>query len=640
MYLILFYIYNKLYDKIIQVYARAMDNVLKKVEASIELIDAISVYYKEFYQLLTDKKVAEELDEEIKTTVHSSREKLIKRIKAFESTAITQLSFDDTVTLVFQTYQLLREYENLINKIDSQLTDWNVFVRPDIITSDISQTRLTEISKKSSKLSLLLVNFKRRFEDYDLHLIKTLSDYILQKHSLPEINMAHIKFLQESFRKYPLSIDIYSVILQTIMDINRTLITPILQIIEDDKTFVLSDADYGYKLEEIKMKPVKNPAHRFFGLVPSDVCKPLKELFPDIYKSKPALSGKSPEEVFAAIAAKDNVSIVYMKKFTANPIEFSIWKLTRVEDAANYIVKGVSKYSGLSVQLIDRMKVINYIETPDKSDKWNLSEYLLIGNPDSNLFYIVDSFNAKTFRFLRPWVASGNNTIKVPRSYITGLLTYMNVIPGNNIDRLSIYNELQERDIYKNMFLRQPINIEELVADVQAEMDAPKLKQELSIMIAKKVKTPKNWYELGNLFHSSELIDEFADSLIKLYPTHFKDSLAMDKRVQFAFSETLSTFLVEINNVRRNFARALHERYIKTPKDIQQTIFRSVGNVDIFVTQLIRQALDDVITNKSNVYSSLLMKNKILSIELNDSDIDKTIGGGKHSGSIDDTINE
>ena len=613
-----------------------MDNVLKKVEASIELIDAISVYYKEFYQLLTDKKVAEELDEEIKTTIHSSREKLIKRIKAFESTAVTQLSFDEIVTLVFQTYQLLREYENLINKIDTQLTDWNVFVRPDIITSDISQTRLTDISKKSSKLSLLLVNFKRRFEDHDVHLVKTLSDYILQKHSLPDIQLTHIKFLQESFRKYPLSIDIYSVILQSVMDANRTLITPILQIIEDDKTFTLSDADYRYNLDEIKMKPMKNPAHRFFGLVPSSVCKPLNELFPEFSKSPV----KSPENMFEQIAAKENISIIYMKKFTANPIEFSIWKLTRVEDAAEYIVKGATKNSGLSSQLIDRMKIINYIETPEKSDKWNLSEYLLFGKPDANIFYILDSFNAKTFRFLRPWTASDNNANKVPRSYITGLLTYMDVIPGNKIDRLSIYNELQEREIYKNMFLRQPIDIEELVADVQAEMDAPKLKQELSIMIAKKVKTPKNWYELGNLLHSSELIDEFADSLIKLYPTHFKDSLAMDKRVQFAFSETLSTFLVEINNVRRNFGRALHERYVKTPKDMQQTAFRSAGNIDIFVTQLIRQALDDVITNKSNVYSSLLMKNKILSIELNDSDIDKTIVGGKHSGSIDDTINE
>lgn len=616
-----------------------MDNVLKKVEASVELIDAISVYYKEFYQLLTDKKIAQELDEEIKTTVHSSREKLIKRIKAFESTAVTQLNFDETVTLVFQTYQLLREYENLINKIDNQLTDWNVFVRPDIITSDISQTRLTEISKKSSKLNLLLVNFKRRFEEYDLHLIKTLSDYILQKHNLPDIQLPHIKFLQESFRKYPLAIDIYSVILQSVMDANRTLITPILQIIEDDKTFALSDADYKY-LDEVKIKPMKNPAHRFFGLVPSNVCKPLNELFPDIYKSDSSLSKKSPEEALKHIASKDNVTIIYMKKFTANPIEFSIWKLTRVEDAANYIVKGVTKNSGLSSQLIDRMKIINYIEAPDKSDKWNLSEYLLFGPPDGNIFYILDSFNAKTFRFLRPWIANDNNNNKIPRSYITGLLTYMDVIPGNKIDRLSIYNELQEREIYKNMFLRQPIDIEELVADVQAEMDAPKLKQELSTMIAKKVKTPKNWYELGNLLHSSELIDEFADSLIKLYPTHFKDSLAMDKRVQFAFSETLSTFLVEINNVRRSFGRALHERYVKTPKDVQQNAFRSAGNIDIFVTQLIRQALDDIITNKSNVYSSLLMKNKILSIELNDSDIDKTIGGGKHSGSIDDTINE
>ena len=593
-----------------------MDSTIKKVDASIELVDAISVYYEEFHKLLTDKRIAAELDEEIKNTMGSSREKLLKRLKAFESSAVDQLKFDEIVILVFQTYQLLREYENLINKIDEQLTDWNVFVRPDLITSNVSQTKLTDISRQSSKLSLLLVNFKRKFEDFDVNVIKNLCDYILNKIDVPNVQINQITYLRDIFRKYPLNIDIYSVLLQTIMDGNKSMITPILQLIESDKTFILGDVKSNYDAPEItKIKPVQNPSHRYFGLVPFDVFKPLNQLFPNSADS------------LESIAAKENIAIIYMKKFTAQPIEFSVWKLTRVEDSAAYIQADKSRNAGLSSQLIDRMKIINYIEPPEKANKWNLSEYVLYGNPESELFYIIDSFNNKTFRFLRPWTAP---SAKVPRSYINGLLTYMGIIKGNKNDRIAIYNELQESVIMEHVFLRQPIDVEELVADVQAEMDAPKLKQELATMLVKKIKIPKNWSELGSVVHNTELIDDFADGLIKLYPTHFKDSLALDKRVQFPFSETLSTFLVEINNVKRSFGRSLHEKYVKTPKDLQATAFRSKDNTHLFLAQIIRQALDDVITNKSNVYSSLLMKNKILTIELNESDVDKKVGG-RHS---------
>lgn len=596
-----------------------MNQVFEKVDASIELIDSISTYYDEFHKLLTDKRIAEKLDEEIKSVIHSSRDKLLKRLKAFESNAVNELSFEDISTLVFQTYQLLQEYETLISRIDKQLTDWNVFVRPDIITSDISHTKLTDISRQSTKLSLMLINFKRKYEDFDVEVVKNLSDYIIKKIDISSVTIDKIKFLQDLFRKYPLTIDVYSILLQTIMDENKNLITNILQIIEQDKSYILGDTKSTYT--ELKIRPVQNPSHRYFGLVPSNVCKPLDQLFPNFGK-------KSIEEDLTDIAAAENISIIYMRKFTAYPIEFSVWKLTRIEDAALYVQAEQNKNSGLSASVIERMKIINYIDPPEKQNRWNLSEYSLFGSNDSDIFYILDSFNNKTFRFLRPWIGVGN---KVPRSYINGLLTYMGIIKGNKRDRISIYNEAQENEIMNHIFLRQPIDVEELVSDVQADMDAPKLKQELVPIITKILKTPKNWAELGGIIHSVDIIDEFADGLIKLYPTHFKDNIALDKRVQFPFSETLSTFLAELNNVKKSFGRALHERYIKTTNDMKITAFKSKDNIQLFIVQLVKNALDDVITNKSNVYSSLLMKNKILTIELNESDIDKKVGGRVNS---------
>jgi hypothetical protein len=392
---------------------------------------------------------------------------------------------------------------------------------------------------------------------------------------------------------------------------------------------------------------------RAFGLVAADVSKPLDKLFVNYYGSdatddmkKIASSSKTPELFFANVAKKENCALIYIKKYTSNPIEFSIWKLLRLEDALPYIKESHQGQSvGLSSGAIERMKVINYIDQPEKSRRWCLSEYHVFGDfKTSEFFYIIDSLNGKTFRFIRPWTDNSIRSSRVPRTYLNGLLTFLNINYDVHLeeskkklyqkDRIAVYNEIQESVIMHNIFLKQPIDVEELMSDVQADMDAPKLKQEISITLSKFIMSQKltNWAEFGGSVHNVELLDLFADQLVVLYPKYFKDDLIEDNRVQFPFSETLSTFLVELNAVKKSFNRAMHDKFIKTTRDQKDLMFKSKDNTQIFVNKFIRDSLDEVITNKSNVYSSLLMKNKILTIELTENDVDKSVAGGVVSG--------
>ena len=645
-----------------------MDKLILKIDESVELINAISHYYEEFHKILTNKKIANEIDEQIHNIIKSSRDKLLKRMAAFESSAIHELDLTELTTLVFQTYQLIKEYENVIEKIITQLGEWNVFVRPDLIISEISQTKLSSLSKESNTIVSLLKNFNKKYENTDIDSLSVLSEYVIKKIDFSNFKFDILRSIQELFHKYPLSIDIYSIILQTIMDGNRSFITKILQLIEEDKSYILANYESTYSKENFKVKSVINPSLRYFGLIPTDVCKTIQVLFAnnnnhhqqnnqnnnqqnnqnnnqqnprndrsknknkinefnlDDYKSVQDVGNI--EDFLSNISKKENIAIIYIKKFVAHPMEFSIWKLTRVEDSIKYM-QGNTMNIGLSEKTIERLKILNYIEEPDKKNKWKLSDYQMFGNvKDAEFFYIIDSFNNKTFRFLKPWVDRPN---KIPRSYLLGFLTYLGIISGNKKDRISVYNEILETTIYENMLLKQPIDIEELVSDVQAEMDAPKLKQELVPIIAKAFVLPKNWNDLSIQIHNINVLDAFADGLIKLYPSYFKNANIDDSRCDFAFSETLSTFLVEIHNVKKMFGRNLHDKYIKTPKDVQYNVFKNKDNVEIFIKQIIKNALDEVLTNKSNVYSSLLMKNKILTIELNESDKDKStfISGGK-----------
>mgnify|MGYP001596317707 CR=1 FL=1 len=628
-----------------------MDKVILKVESSIELIEAVSHYYKEFEQLLTDKSQAKELTEKIHSTIRTTRDKLLKRLAAFKSQAINELNLIETTTLIFQTYQLIKEYDTLVESIIEQISEWNVFVRPDLITSDVSQTRLIGLSKESNMIVNLLTNFRRKYEEFDVSLVKVMTDYVLNKIKFvsnesaetppTSLRSSELKEIQGLFHKYQLAVDIYSVVLQTVMDQTKPLVTPILQMIEEDKSFILSDYESRYTTETYKIKLVQNPSLRSFGLIASDIAKPLDKLFESAETKNLISLSKSPEILFEKLAKQESCGVIYIKKVTAQPIEFSIWKLIRTEDAAQYIKESHSgKGVGLSKGLVERMKVINYIDPPEKSKKWALNEYHVFGDYKSvETFYVLDSFNGKTFRFIRPWIDNSIKSSRIPRSYLNGLLTFLNIgynvhfdeiKSRNNKDRIAIYNEIQESIILHNVFIKQPVDVEGLMADVQADMDAPRLKQEITMILSKFITSQKlsNWFEFGAAIHNVELLDLFADQLVNLYPTYFKDELIDDSRVQFPFSETLSTFLVELNNVKKSFGRTMHERFIKTPRDHKDLAFKSKDNTQIFVSKFVRESLDEIITNKSNVYSSLLMKNKILTVELTENDVTKAVVGG------------
>lgn len=636
-----------------------MDKLILKIESSIEIINAIDAYFKEFETLMNDKSKAGDLKEKIKNSAPSWREKLLKRMSALESKAIIQLNLIETTTLIFQVYQLIKEYENLINSIVEQIDSWNVYTRPDLITSEISQTRLVSLSKESNTIVRLLANFKRSHESNDTFTIKTLTEFILGKikfidYSVSDagttkaqsLSFEELKEIQKLFHKYPLAIDIYSIILQTVMDHTKSLITHILQMIEEDKSAVLSSYESAYTDKNYKIKLAQNPSLRSFGLVPADVSKPLDKLFdnyfgPEANDEMKKLAAGTPEQFFPSLCKKENCAIIYIKKITASPIEFSIWKLLRIEEAAKYIKEShLGQNVGISKGLIGRMKIINYIEQPDKKQRWNFSEYHLFGDTTSEFFYIIDTLNGKSFRFLRPWVDNSIRSSRIPRTYLNGLLTFLNInynvkldeekIRETVKDRIGVYNEIQESVIFEKVFLKRQVDVEALIADVQAEMDAPKLKQEMTFTLSKYILAHKLsiWPDIGAAIHNVDFLNLFVDQLVLLYPKYFRDELSDDSRVKFAFSETLSTFLVELNNVKRSFGRSLHEKFGKTPRDKRDLVFKSKDNTQIFISKLIQDALDEVITNKTNVYLSLLMKNKILSVELTDNDSTKEILGG------------
>jgi hypothetical protein len=122
-----------------------------------------------------------------------------------------------------------------------------------------------------------------------------------------------------------------------------------------------------------------------------------------------------------------------------------------------------------------------------------------------------------------------------------------------------------------------PIDVEDLAHKVEHDVDAPKLKQSIN---TKMLKIPhKSTVELLN---NPKLIEILVDSV--------KPQADLDTN-----PETHMTYIIEIGLLKRRFIKSVFNK------------FAILGDVTC-----IRAALDDVITNTSNIHRSILFKKELL----------------------------
>ncbi len=404
-----------------------------------------------------------------------------------------------------------------------------------------------------------------------------------------KITLDDLVDIDNLFREYPNTLYLFAHIMQFMLNIYPN--SPqIINIIDNNKARALNDT------KNTTGAGPRNPFLRSFGLVPSGDYLPPAKLF-----------GQTNQQVnFENIANKEKVNILILQHITNNPINYRIWNLIS-QYTSNKAAAGIS---------LDMINNTNIIQLLDAQKTSRFSSYEIYAASAAADYYILETLNNKTYRFLRFWTLFKNPAEKtiIKKNKIAGLLKYLGINTGagaNNVDRIASYQQIHNDVIAKNISMPPAApNLPGISIDISS------LKEKCMFRIKKIINDEypannKNFYrnpqiEFNKIMHSKKIIAAVIDTIVTMYRTYAQKTAH--------FSELFGTFLYELEQLKYNFGRALHNEY---KKENNGFVANSAAHFAIQIEIIIDKVLNYLISQNNNLFQVLAEKIRILDIRDN-----------------------
>lgn len=574
-----------------------MDLIKDKISKSTEIINIFQSYY-DFFKNGFDKlqtEVVKLYKQLIFVDIIEIHAKLIKRFSALESESFSELDLTNKQKLIFQIYYLIIKFDNIIEQVYDLVNKYS-FSNSLFLDSDISSSSKYSAISREQSLKKYYITFIKRYEEATkINIVDEFFNILwldLEKKNVDD-SITQIKILNDLFNKYPNTIHLYIHLLQSLLDKysrskdsdNKSISYFISFIVDNNKAVILER-----KKEEHKLKGPANPSCRSMGLVPICEYKTINELFP-LYQGKN----------ISQIAKLTKKSIIVLYNNTNNPISYELWNLTDFHKA-KHLGLNDSFTQGINDNMIKRLNTIKILD----SAKWNFGGYDLYGSAEADTFYIIETLNNKHFRFLCPW---NRGKEFISRFRIKGLLNYLGIIKNNTTDRISSYQKIHNKTV-ENMFfpIKKP-DVEEIVKKSQMDVNSQDIRStilfRLTDFVEKFVKNDKNpKKQISDIIHSKNISEIFIDVINDFYDKYIKET-----RIEgFKNSEILCTYLSELRDLQLIFSKETHRIY--TEKKYE----KEMNRIDIiqFITNIIKDALENIITQESNIYQGIMFKKQLL----------------------------
>jgi hypothetical protein len=421
--------------------------------------------------------------------------------------------------------------------------------------------------------------------------------------------IAGVNYIQTQFRNTKV-VSLYANVLQKLVDIlysnNKPIMFHILELLEDDKDFIISDQiknQFNGKTI-IKDNP---PLHRF-GLLPVTDLLPIGDLLKKILiEEKPTKTTS-----FSKLVQELSIGIIVFNRITYNPVEYNIRSLILPDIAKEFIQ---SDELGINVKTIARFTNINSM----KKQKWNFSTEF--HNVNAERFYVLETLDGDTYRCLAPWIQS--KTYSLSKFRIKNIINYYSNIKSMKTTpqtRSANYHKLLMEKSIPNMFVHKPMELDSF-EDQAGTVSSDKIKQELLYRLENTVKNiitseykndVKNNIEVNEIIHHKELQTVFYDTILILFKTGVLSENIKDYDAgHFPFSELLSSFIVDILHISRRFSRELHDGYSRNPlksKVFEESKEQRMHLITKKINDVIFNAVHLIIKNTDNIYSALHYK--------------------------------
>ena len=283
---------------------------------------------------------------------------------------------------------------------------------------------------------------------------------------------------------------------------------------------------------------------------------------------------------------------------------------------------------GINKKIIERFNTISF----KGSSKWDFS-ITHYGDIKSQYFIVMERLGDDVFRSLsiytdNCYMTDDSQYQKIDRNRINELILFT-IKKGviNNNSRISEYHKIQMDSIFENMFLPIYFNIDDINTDSQI-IDSKYMRHELlNKLVDECMKIVKTKYknsenikgikDIGSIIHDDRLSDIFSRVFIEQYDLYSKQN--ENNMSNFPKAEIFKTLISQISELNRNFIRNMHDKFILM--DINTELFsepitkKNTRLKNIFET-VISSVLNILISNKRNIYQSLVYKNSLLKLSV------------------------
>jgi hypothetical protein len=400
--------------------------------------------------------------------------------------------------------------------------------------------------------------------------------------------IAEIDKLRAAFHKNPVIAKIYANVAQKMITgmfkVDPQISYKVLNYISEDKDAVLEGNAINHFPKVVKDNP---PASRF-GLIPNSRSDAKAE----------------PLDTFIKKNANAEIGFVVITSVLFPAIEFDIKPLIVREEAAKY--KHLPT-AGITALMAQRFETIRRL---DNKKKWKFD--IKVYNEKATKFYVLETLDGTTYRFLAPWISADMSKMLVSRFRIEKLLNHN----PNKADRAANYHAAVEKKALSNMFLGKTLDLADFNTKL-TEIESGKLQANIITDLMNVIEELAK-KEYGNKFKNqrevAELLknDLIVDSFIRIATHYIESDVDKFDGGKFPFYEIMASFLVQLQTSARRLVREIQNNYSMHKMEFSGDTAKDYEMVMEKVRAIITKCIDVIIKTDDNLYTSNYFKYLIL----------------------------
>lgn len=420
-------------------------------------------------------------------------------------------------------------------------------------------------------------------------------------------------------------------------NIYKIIINDITLYNEDIKNFIIARKKYTQESQHAKTASSKqisnsfkscckvNPWLKNYSLVPISNVLNISDISLLVFDKK-----STNIQSLKKICATNKVDLIIITKLFSRPISYNILDLLDYMKSKDF--EQLFKQSdGITPSFIKRMEVIQYMSK--KNNPFKINYIYELENDNFEDVLIVEDLGNDNFHLLGIHdVYLEKYTIN--KLIVSAFLEFVRGFKSKNIQntksqtltRVTNYNNILNSKIEENMFLGSLPDIEAIKqrAENFIQMESTNLNYTIIKNIMKEYekisKKIKKISDFSDIIYDTRLSDAFIDTVILTYIEYTKKSPQIKKFIVNNATDIYTSFISILSNYERDFARHMHDNFMKKLKELKDPEFftRSQNiidkDLDKIFKEIITKTLESIITPTTDIFSSINYKLQIMMV--------------------------